>query len=108
MTFYAAVGLVPLLLLALFLAGAAAGPDMVQDLADGLTGAAPGRARGPGGRPLPGVSGTSMSPLAALAALVPASLYGEGLVRAFDRFSERERPARSAARAHRARSSSSP
>jgi membrane protein len=37
-----------------------------------------------------------MSPLAALAALLPASLYGEGLVRAFDRFSDRPSRRRSA------------
>ena len=36
-------------------------------------------------------NGTGMSPLAALAALVPASLYGEGLVRAVDR-PQRARP----------------
>ena len=53
-TFYATVGVVPLLLLSLFLAEA----------------------------------GTTMSPLAALGALVPASLWGEGIVRAFDRLSE--------------------
>ncbi len=75
------------MLLSLFLAGQIMGPNMVQDLADGLSGLLPDEL---GARKAARLAsaGTSMSPLAALAALVPASLYGEGLVRAFDRIGE--------------------
>jgi len=95
-TFYAAVGLVPMWLLALFLAGQLMGPDMVQDLADGLAGLLPDELGARDAARFLASAGTSMSPLAALAALVPASLYGEGLVRAFDRFSDRPSRRRSA------------
>ncbi len=95
-TFYAAVGLIPMWLLALFLAGQLMGPDMVQDLADGLTGLLPDELGARDAARFLSSAGTSMSPLAALAALVPASLYGEGLVRAFDRFSDRPSRRRSA------------
>lgn len=88
-TFYAVVGLVPLLLLSLFLAGVVVGESTVRALADGVAGLLPDSLGAQdAGRAL-SAAGTSMSPLAALAALVPASLYGEGLVRAFDRLSER-------------------
>ena len=95
-TFYAAVGLIPMWLLALFLAGRLMGPDIVQDLADGLTGLLPDELGAREAARFLSSAGTSMSPLAALAALVPASLYGEGLVRAFDRFSDRPSRRRSA------------
>lgn len=95
-TFYAAIGLIPMWLLSLFLAGQLMGPDMVQDLADGLTGLLPDELGAREAARFLSSAGTSMSPLAALAALVPASLYGEGLVRAFDRFSDRPSRRRSA------------
>lgn len=95
-TFYATVGVVPLLLLSLFLAGQLMGPDMVQDLASGLAGLLPDELGAREAARFLASAGTSMSPLAALAALLPASLYGEGLVRAFDRFSARESRRRSA------------
>lgn len=88
-TFYAVVGLVPLLLLSLFLAGQVAGESTVRSLADGLTGLLPDELGARKAAMFLSDSGTAMGPLAALAALVPASLYGEGLVRAFDRLSER-------------------
>jgi membrane protein len=86
-TFYATVGVVPLLLLALFLAGQVAGEAAVRDLADGLAGLLPTGLGAQGATRFLSSAGTMMTPLAALAALVPASLYGEGLVRAFDRLS---------------------
>ena len=95
-TFYAAVGLIPMWLLALFLAGQLMGPDMVRDLADGLTGLLPDELGARDAARFLSSAGTSMSPLAALAALVPASLYGEGLVRAFDRFTDQPSRRRSA------------
>ncbi len=88
-TFYAAIGLIPMWLLSFFLAGQLMGPGMVQGLADGLTGLLPDELGARDAARFLASAGPSMSPLAALAALVPASLYGEGLVRAFDRFSDR-------------------
>ena len=94
-TFYATVGLVPLLLLALFLAGQVMGESMVRSLADELAALLPDELGAREAAQFLAQAGTSMSPLAALAALLPASLYGEGLVRAFDRLSERETRRRS-------------
>ncbi len=94
-TFYAVVGIVPLLLLALFLAGQLAGEQTVRSLADGLTALVPDELGAQDAARFLSESGTSMSVLAAAAALLPASLYGEGLVRAFDRFSEVEQRQRS-------------
>ena len=88
-TFYATVGLVPLLLLSLYLAGQVMGETMVRSLADGLSGLLPDQLGAREAARFLSSAGTSMSPLAALAALLPTSLYGEGLVRAFDRLSER-------------------
>ena len=88
-TFYATVGLVPLLLLSLYLAGQVMGEAMVRSLADGLSGLLPDELGAREAARFLASAGTSMSPLAALAALLPTSLYGEGLVRAFDRLSER-------------------
>jgi membrane protein len=86
-TFYATIGVVPLLLLSLFLAGQVAGEQTVRGLAEGLTGLLPDELGARQAARFLFGAGTSMSPLAALAALVPASLYGEGLVRALDRLS---------------------
>jgi membrane protein len=88
-TFYATVGLVPLLLLSLYLAGLLMGEQMVRSLAEALSGLLPDELGAREAARFLASAGTSMSPLAALAALVPTSLYGEGLVRAFDRLSER-------------------
>lgn len=87
-TFYATLGLVPLLLLSLFLAGQLAGEGTVLRLSEGLTMLLPDELGAQDAARFLYESGTAMSPLAALAALVPASLYGEGVVRAFDRFSD--------------------
>ena len=88
-TFYATLGLVPLLLLSLYLAGQVMGEQMVRSLAAGLSGLLPDELGAREAARFLASAGTSMSPLAALAALLPTSLYGEGLVRAFDRLSER-------------------
>lgn len=88
-TFYAAIGVVPLLLLTLYLAGLVAGEATVRGLADGLAGLLPNDLGAEQAARFLARAGTGLGPLAALAALVPASLYGEGLVRAFDRLSER-------------------
>ncbi len=88
-TFFAAVGAVPLLLLAVFLAGQIVGQHTVRELCDQLARLLPaGMGARTAARALAD-SGSRLGPVSALAALVPASLYGEGLVRAFDRLSVR-------------------
>ena len=94
-TFYATLGVVPLLLLALFLAGQVAGEGTVRMLAVGLTRLLPDQLGAQEAARFLAVSGTSMSWLAALSALLPASLYFEGLVRAFGRLSPGTRRIRS-------------
>jgi len=86
-TFYATVGLVPLLLLALFLAGQVAGEETVRALADRVANLLPDALGAQQAGRFLAAAGTGMSPLTALAALIPASVYGEGLSRAFDRLS---------------------
>ncbi len=88
-TFYAAIGLVPMLLLALWLAGLVAGEESVAAMARELASHLPtnlGAERAATGL---ADTGSRLGPGPALAALVPATLYGEGLVRAFDRLSVR-------------------
>jgi membrane protein len=94
-TFYATLGVVPLVLLALFLSGQVAGEQTVRRLAAGLTRLLPDELGAQSAARFLSVSGTSMGWLAALGALLPASLYGEGLVRAFGRFSDGARRSRS-------------
>ena len=86
-TFYAAVGAVPLLLISLFLAGLVIGADTVLALAGELAGLLPMNLGAEDAARSLAEAGSELQPLAALAAFVPASLYGEGLVRAFDRLS---------------------
>lgn len=88
-TFYAAVGVVPLLLLTVYLAGLLVGPDTVRELAGGLAARLPRNLGAQGAAEGLADSGSRLGVGAALASLVPASLYGEGLVRAFDRLSVR-------------------
>ena len=86
-TFYAAIGFVPLLLLSLYLAGLLVGADTLRALSTSLVGLLPrGLGAQDAGRAL-AEAGAGLSAPQALAALLPASLYGEGLVRAFDRLS---------------------
>lgn len=86
-TFYAAVSLVPLVLLALFLAGVLVGADTVRSLATHLAALLPRNLGAEAAARTLAETGSGLGPGAALAALVPAGLYGEGLVRAFDRLS---------------------
>ena len=86
-TFYAAIGVVPLLLLSVFLAGLVVGPDPVRVMAEQLAALLPRNLGAEdAARRLAGAGG-QLEMTEALAAFVPASLYGEGLVRAFDRLS---------------------
>lgn len=85
LTFYAAIAVIPLLLVTVFLLGLVLGHDTVQQLAGQMAELAP-EGLGFAAR-LVGLAeaATELSPLAVVAALVPASTYGEGLLRAFDR-----------------------
>ncbi|MCW2606252.1 MAG: putative glycosyl transferase [Frankiales bacterium] len=93
-TLYAAIGFVPLLLLALYLAGLLAGESTVRGLADGLASLLPDELGAQDAGRFLSRAGTSLGVPSAVAALLPASLYGEGLVRAFDRLSEAGEPGR--------------
>ncbi len=88
-TFYAAIGIVPLLLLSVYLAGLVVGQDTVQELARGLVMRLPRNLGAESTATALAEAGGRLTWGSALAALVPASLYGEGLVRAFDRLSVR-------------------
>jgi membrane protein len=82
-TFYGAIAIVPVSLLALWLTGLLAGPDRVRRLTGYAVRTLPddiGADRAAGALVDAGVQ---LTPILALAALLPASLYGEGLRRAF-------------------------
>lgn len=98
LTFYAGIAVIPLLLLALYVAGLLVGPDTARDLALELARYAPeGLGLSDGLQQLAEV-GPELGFIAAVAALVPATSYGEGLVRAFDRLGGRTGPQRRALR----------
>ncbi len=82
-TFFGVIGIVPLVMVALRLAGALVGPEMV---ATGVAVAVAGIPQGHGApEALRTLTATAlaMSPLQTAVVLFPASLYGEGLRRAF-------------------------
>jgi membrane protein len=93
-TFFASIALVPLLLLALWLSGHLAGAGTVQHLAAVLGGTLPTGAGAKAATRFLADAGTRLRPSQALAALLPATAYGEGLVRAFDRLSRHGEPGR--------------
>lgn len=85
LTFYAGIAIVPLLLVAVFLVGAVLGHSQVRDLAHQLADLAPD-GLGFSARLVELVqAAAALSPLTLAAALIPATTYGEGLLRAFDR-----------------------
>lgn len=86
-TFYAAIALVPLLLVGLWLAGVIAGDASVRSLGADLASVLPAQAGPRQATRFLADAGTRLTPSQVLAALLPASIYGEGLVRAFDRLS---------------------
>jgi membrane protein len=79
-TFYAGIAVVPVALLVVRLAAAFAGPGRVRHLAAPVLAAMPGRMAAGAGVLLD--AGVGMSWWLTLVALVPATLYGEGLRRA--------------------------
>ena len=87
LTFYAALGAVPLLLIGVKLAVALLGPHAVTDTADALARFLPGKLGVDRAIRALTSAGSTASWWAALAAVVPASLYSEGIVRSLERFS---------------------
>lgn len=88
LTFYAAIAVIPQLLVAVFLVGQVLGPAQVHELAQRLAELAP-EGLGFSARLLDLAGAASrLSPLAVAAALIPATSYGEGLLRAFDRLAD--------------------
>lgn len=82
-TFFGVLGVVPLVLVSLRLAAALVGPDTVAAAVDtALTGLPSGHGTPQALRTVTATA-VAMSPLQTLAAAVPATLYGEGLRRAF-------------------------
>jgi membrane protein len=90
-TFYAALASLPALSFALWAAGLLVGVDTVRELGAAVAEALPADVGTDDGVRQVVDTATSLGPASALVAVLPATLYGEGLVRAFDRLSERER-----------------
>ncbi|GLW28823.1 YhjD/YihY/BrkB family envelope integrity protein [Actinoplanes regularis] len=82
-TFYSGIAVVPVALLAIWLSGLAVGPDRVRRLTGRAVIALPDEIGA--SRALAALidAGLQLTPLLALASLLPATLYGEGLRRAF-------------------------
>jgi membrane protein len=90
LTFYAGIAVVPLLLLALSLTAALSSPGAVHALGDRLATLFPEGAGAPGAVQQLVDAGIALDGWGVLLALLPMSLYGEGVRRALLRFSRRE------------------
>lgn len=86
LTFYAAIAVVPLMLSALYLAGLLAGEDTVMTLGSQLTDYAPEQLGLRRALTAMRQAGPRLGVASFLAGLIPATTYGEGLLRAFSRF----------------------
>ena len=82
-TFYGAIAIVPVSLLALWLTGLVAGAERVRHLTSYATEALPASIGADRAAAALVQAGLTLTPWLALASLLPASLYGEGLRRAF-------------------------
>ncbi|WP_229399356.1 YhjD/YihY/BrkB family envelope integrity protein [Micromonospora okii] len=82
-TFYGAIAIVPVSLLAIWLTSLLAGADRVRRLASYAVRTLPDEIGAPHAVRALVDAGVELTPLLALASLLPASLYGEGLRRAF-------------------------
>ncbi|WP_246612356.1 YhjD/YihY/BrkB family envelope integrity protein [Paractinoplanes bogorensis] len=82
-TFYAGIAVVPIALLATWITGLIAGPDRVRRLTGRTIAALPDQIGAPHALAALIDAGLHLTPLFALASLLPATLYGEGLRRAF-------------------------
>jgi membrane protein len=90
LTFYAGIAVVPLLLLALSLTAALTSPQEVQALGERLASLFPEGAGAPAAVQRLVDAGVALDGWGVLLALLPMTLYGEGLRRALLRFSRRE------------------
>ena len=82
-TFYAGIAVVPVALLAVWITGLIAGADRVRRLTGHTIAALPADIDAPRALSALIEAGLNLTPLLALASLLPATLYGEGLRRAF-------------------------
>jgi membrane protein len=82
-TFYAGIAVVPVALLAIWLTGLAAGADRVRRLTAQAIAELPDAIGAPRALSALIEAGLHLTPVLALASLLPATLYGEGLRRAF-------------------------
>jgi membrane protein len=82
-TFYSGIAVVPVALLAIWITGLATGADRVRDLTGRTLAALPDDIGAPGALSALIEAGLNLTPILALASLLPATLYGEGLRRAF-------------------------
>jgi membrane protein len=82
-TFYAGIAVVPVALLAIWITGLLAGADRVRQLTGHTIAALPDEIGAPRALAALIEAGLHLTPGLALASLLPATLYGEGLRRAF-------------------------
>jgi membrane protein len=82
-TFYAGIAVVPVALLAIWITGRLAGADRIRRLTGQTIDALPDAIGAPRALAALIEAGLHLTPLPALASLLPATLYGEGLRRAF-------------------------
>jgi membrane protein len=94
LTFYAAIAVVPLLLVAWFVTALVLGDELVRTLTLALAEYAPNSLGLQEGVRSLGEVGPRLGTAAFAAALIPATSYGDGLVRALDRIAERDRRAK--------------
>jgi len=94
LTFYAAIAVVPLLLVAWFVTSLVLGEELVRTLTVALAEYAPTSLGLREGVRSLGEVGPRLPIALFAAALVPATSYGDGLVRAMDRVAERDRRAK--------------
>jgi membrane protein len=87
--FYAGIAVVPLLVLAFALTARLSSPEQVSALGDRLAELLPAELGAPAAVSRLVAAGIGLSPLEGLLALLPMSLYGEGLRRALLRFGTR-------------------
>jgi membrane protein len=89
LTFYAGIAVVPLLVLAFALTARLTSPERVHDLGDRLAELLPAQLGAPDALARLVDAGVALSPWGGVLALLPMSLYGEGLRRALLRFGGR-------------------
>ncbi|MGY2129645.1 YhjD/YihY/BrkB family envelope integrity protein [Blastococcus sp. SYSU DS0617] len=90
LTFYAGIAVVPLLVLSFSLTARLRSPERVHELGERLAGLLPPELGAPDAVARLVEAGVGLNPLQALLALLPMSLYGEGVRRALLRFSTRQ------------------